>query len=74
MASLPPPLNLFPPKSIFLESGGIWMLDMRDAEAEPVKLQIQGYPEQPLHGMFVFLALLIYFIMFYLSVAQLTFF
>jgi len=31
------------------ESGGIWMLDMRDAEAEPVKLQIQGYPEQPLH-------------------------
>ncbi len=30
------------------------MLDMRDAEAEPVKLQIQGYPDQPLHGMLIF--------------------
>ena len=37
-------------KTILLESGGIWMLDMKNVKSEPVKLRIQGYPDQPLHG------------------------
>ena len=42
-------------KTILLESGGIWILDMKNVKSEPVKLQIQGYPDQPLQGNLIYL-------------------